>query len=126
MGEECNYSFDDLFIAATGREMTQEEKDRLRAMTQEQRNAWVQGYVRETNGAFTHEARRGTDGQTYLAFWATGSPYMRMGVGLHGGSESHFHPFGKGADDYVVTTSIPIGSGIGTLKIHSDGSFKVV
>jgi hypothetical protein len=131
MGNECRFSFDDLFHAATGRDMTAEEKDRLYTLPQEARNAWVQGMVQQTNGSFEMDAfpRQGSDGQGYIAFWGAGinaQGYMRQGVPLDGGGDTHFHPFGNGRDAYKVTTAIPIGGGIGTLKIYEDGSFNIV
>lgn len=53
--------------------MTNEERDHLQALNQDERNAWVQQHVDMTNGAFTTEARTGSDGKTYLAFWKTQS-----------------------------------------------------
>ena len=70
MGAECGYNFDDLFRAATGREMTSSERTSLDAASQDRRNQFVKRWVAETRGAFCCEDRRGSDGHTYTAFWA--------------------------------------------------------
>jgi hypothetical protein len=45
-------------------------------------------------------------------------------IKLPDGGDTHIHVgFGKGTDDYVVTTRIPLGNGLGNVDIQ-DGPFK--
>ena len=71
MPQNCQFSFNDLFSAAKGRDMTNEERDHLYALNQDERNHWVQQHVDMTNGTFITELRNGSDSKTYLAFWKT-------------------------------------------------------
>ena len=43
-------------------------------------------------------------------------------VPLAGGGDTHIHVFGKAADSWVVTTSIPIDKKIGTLNIQANST----
>jgi hypothetical protein len=70
LGDECAYSFDDLFRAATGRDMSVQERISLEAASREERNRQVREWVAETSAEFRCEERRGTDGLVYTAFWA--------------------------------------------------------
>ena len=54
--------------------MTRDEQKLLGTMSQEARNTWVQTYAERTDGAFVTQAKRGTDGQSYLAFCASDFP----------------------------------------------------
>ncbi len=65
----CCFSFDDLFLAAHHRPMTDAERQALRDRDQPARNRLVRQWVAETAGDFACEDRRGTDGVLYTAFW---------------------------------------------------------
>ncbi len=47
----------------------------------------------------------------------------KSSVPLEGGGDTHFHPFGPGESDFVVTTQIPIGNGF-TFKDHTKVNFN--
>lgn len=66
MGRECVYSFDHLYEAAHGRQMTDSEKDWLWKASQDERNEAVAKWA-QTAGWET-STRTGTDGLIYLAF----------------------------------------------------------
>lgn len=40
-------------------------------------------------------------------------------VPLLGGGDTHIHPFGKGPDDFTITTRIPVGRGFDPVSIHN-------
>jgi hypothetical protein len=46
--------------------------------------------------------------------------FFKSGVPLDGGGDTHPHPFGRNPEDFTITTSIPIGGGLGNLKIHDN------
>jgi len=69
MPDYCDFSFDDLFSAAKGRSMTDEEKAYFESISQDVRNEIVRRLVRETNGVFECKDVTGTDGQEYTSFW---------------------------------------------------------
>jgi hypothetical protein len=69
LDNECAYSFDDLFRAAKGRLMSEEERNSLEAAPQDDRNRRVREWAAETGGEFVCEDRSGTDGRIYTAFW---------------------------------------------------------
>lgn len=67
----CNYSFVDLFHAASGRDMTPDEIDSLRRLPQALINAWVRDQCARTNGLFTYReglATTAPDGVLYTQF----------------------------------------------------------
>ena len=66
----CCYSFDDLFLAAMARPMTDGERADLRAADQPRKNRLARQWVTLTGGSFECEDRTGTDGVLYTAFWA--------------------------------------------------------
>lgn len=68
MGRECQYSFDELFRLAKGREWTAEEKCAFMALDQDTRNREVRRLADQA-GCVSTEDRPGTDGKTYTAFW---------------------------------------------------------
>ncbi len=68
MGDECLYSFGDLFRLAHHRDWTAEEKAAFLALDQDARNDEVRSMARIT-GCVRTEDRVGTDGLTYTAFW---------------------------------------------------------
>jgi hypothetical protein len=70
MSYSCRFSFDDLFQARFGREMSQDEKDELYALSQKKRNKRVGEWAKEA-GWYT-EDRKGSDGVIYTAFWNGG------------------------------------------------------
>ena len=41
-------------------------------------------------------------------------------IPLPGGGDTHIHPFGKAMNDFTITTQIPLGDGLGSLKIHNN------
>lgn len=59
------------------------------------------------------------------------SNYFReSSVPIDGGGDSHFHPYGRSEEAFVVTTRIPVGEGV-TVDIHDNpfadySDFKVV
>jgi len=66
MGNECDYSFRDLFYAAHGRALSDEEYADLMNISQHQRNARIAVWAHHAGWEF--ESRRGTDGVVYTAF----------------------------------------------------------
>lgn len=49
-------------------------------------------------------------------------------VPLPGGGDTHIHPWGRGPQDFTITTRIPIRDRIGTVVIHNPSSgddFKI-
>jgi hypothetical protein len=65
--QECNFSFNDLFSAYAGRNMSAEEKQRFNALPQEEKNIKVRQWAAQAG--FKTEDRRGQDGLIYTAFW---------------------------------------------------------
>ncbi|MBX3357115.1 MAG: hypothetical protein KF745_01675 [Phycisphaeraceae bacterium] len=61
-------SFRDLFVAAKGREWTEEEVLEFQAFDQEGKNRMVKQLAAEAGGIRT-EDQVGTDGVVYTAFW---------------------------------------------------------
>jgi len=66
MGNECNYSFWDLFEAANNRQPTGAEKRDFYEMTQDKRNLIVKTWAERANWGI--EDRVGTDTVIYTAF----------------------------------------------------------
>ncbi len=66
MGLECQFSFEDLFLAAHKRTIRQEEYQDLMQASQPHRNKLVEQWA-ELSGWVTIP-RQGTDGLLYLAF----------------------------------------------------------
>ena len=66
MGEECAYSFWDLFDAALKRQPTPEEKKKFLEMTQKERNDVVKELANKAGWGI--DDRIGSDGQLYTAF----------------------------------------------------------
>src|ERR1700752_3274420 len=75
MGRECLIGFADLFAMARKRRWTPREEESFQALDQDARNARVAELAGEARWICT-EARRGTDGLTYLAFWVEGPPWF--------------------------------------------------
>ena len=74
MGEECAYSFWDLFDAALKRQPTPEEKKKFLEMTQKERNDVVKELANKAGWGI--DDRIGSDGQLYTAFcplWISGT-----------------------------------------------------
>jgi hypothetical protein len=67
MSSNCNYSFADLYRAAFGRAAEPHELAALYALSRAEINATVREWAQRA-GWRTRELR-GTDGETYLAFW---------------------------------------------------------
>jgi len=65
----CDFSFDDLFRAAHGREMKTEERAYFGSVTQDVRNEIVRRLVLSTGGEFECADVTGTDGLAYTSFW---------------------------------------------------------
>jgi len=68
MGQECRYSFSDLFRLAHDRDWTEEEKSAFMVLDQGARNCAVKRLA-DKAGCIRTEDRLGTDGMTYTAFW---------------------------------------------------------
>ena len=68
MGQECRYSFDDLFRLAYDRDWTAEEKGAFMALDQLARNREVRRLADQA-GCVRTEDRLGSDGLMYTAFW---------------------------------------------------------
>lgn len=66
MGDECGYSFWDLFEASHNRKATVKEKKEFEEISQEERNKLVKKWARKANWGV--DDRKGTDGQIYTAF----------------------------------------------------------
>lgn len=66
MEKECAYSFNDLFVAARARTMTNEEAAGFARLTQEERNKQVQQLAQEAG--WKTRCVVGTDNQEYVAF----------------------------------------------------------
>lgn len=72
MGDECQYSFWDLFEAANKRKPTKKEKKEFYLLQQDERNELVKKWAESANWGI--DERIGTDGKTYAAFcplWKT-------------------------------------------------------
>jgi hypothetical protein len=68
MNRECQYSFDDLFRLANGRQWTAEEKQAFLEMDQPTRNREVKRLAHKA-ACIRTEDRLGSDGLIYTAFW---------------------------------------------------------
>ena len=68
MGQECRYSFDDLFRLAHGRDWTEAEKSAFMVLEQNARNREVKRLADQA-GCVRTEDRLGSDGLMYTAFW---------------------------------------------------------
>jgi hypothetical protein len=68
MNRECQYSFDDLFRLANGRQWTAEEKQAFFELDQSTRNREVKRLAHQA-GCIRTEDRLGSDGLIYTAFW---------------------------------------------------------
>jgi hypothetical protein len=66
MGEECAYSFWDLYQAALKRQPTEVEKKKFFALSQTERNALVKDLAEKAGWGI--DDRIGSDGQIYTAF----------------------------------------------------------
>ena len=66
MGDECSYSFWDLFQAAYNRKPTVKEKKGLELVAQTARNKLIKKWARKANWGV--DDREGIDGQIYTAF----------------------------------------------------------
>lgn len=62
----CNYSFEDLYKAAFGKEITLQEKKELKKLPQEKINITVKEWAKKANWK-TSEIK-GSDGNIYLSF----------------------------------------------------------
>ncbi len=69
MPDYCDFSFDDLFRAAHGRGMDEQEKAYFASVTQDVRNEIVKRLVVATNGEFECKDVTGSDGLEYTSFW---------------------------------------------------------
>jgi hypothetical protein len=65
--ESC-VSFDDLFTAAQGRQMTLDEQKQLKQLAQVELNQWVREQVALTAGRMWCKDTQGDDGVIYAAF----------------------------------------------------------
>lgn len=63
----CQFSFGDLYQARFGRHFSVQEKARLYALPQTERNNIVRRWAAEAN--WLSEDRVGLDGVVYTAFW---------------------------------------------------------
>lgn len=71
MAEECDYSFNDLFVAAEKRQMSEKEKSEFLALRQEAINEQVRVLAQKAGWGTMDKI--GTDGRIYRAFcplWA--------------------------------------------------------
>ena len=66
MGEECNYSFFDLYKAAYGHRIALKEKRALQKLSQEEINKLVLVWAKEAG--WKTKKKKGTDKKVYLSF----------------------------------------------------------
>lgn len=66
MGDECSYSFWDLFEAANKRRPRFEEKEEFLKISQTKRNQLIKKWAKNANWGI--DDRMGTDGKVYTAF----------------------------------------------------------
>lgn len=66
--ESCSLGFAELFTLAKGRPWSEAERSEFYAMSQIEKNEWVQLRAEEAGSVETQD-RRGTDGLIYKAFW---------------------------------------------------------
>lgn len=66
MGIECAYSFDDLYKAAFGKNLTKKEKLEFQKLSQKEINSLVLNWAQKTNW-ITLE-KKGVDGKIYISF----------------------------------------------------------
>lgn len=68
-GFECNFSFEDLYKAAFGKVLSQEEKEKLQKLPQQKINSLILEWANKAN--WNIYPKLGTDGKKYLAFYPT-------------------------------------------------------
>ncbi len=66
-GIECDYSFDMLYKAAFGRNISQKKKKQLQSLSQEKINELVTKWAEKAG--WNTEEKQGDDGATYIAFY---------------------------------------------------------
>lgn len=67
MGIECNFSFDDLYKAAFGKDISKKAKQEFANLSQDKINNLVLKWSKKAN--WKTEEKKGIDGKIYLAFF---------------------------------------------------------
>lgn len=66
MSIECNFSFDDLYNAAYGKNLSKKEKEKFTVLSQDTINELVLKWTKKAN--WKTKIKKGIDGKNYLSF----------------------------------------------------------